>query len=38
MPHINVKLYPGGTEEQKQQLADAIIKSSYDFIIFLRFL
>lgn len=24
MPHINVKRYPGRTEEEKQQLADAI--------------
>ena len=27
MPHINVKLYPGRTEEQKQQLADAICEN-----------
>lgn len=26
MPHIIVKLYPGRTEQQKQQLADAITK------------
>jgi 4-oxalocrotonate tautomerase len=24
MPHIIIKLYPGRTEQQKQQLADAI--------------
>jgi len=27
MPHINVKLYPGRTEEQKQQLADVITEN-----------
>lgn len=27
MPHINVKLYPGRTEEQKQRLADAITEN-----------
>ncbi|MEW4491028.1 tautomerase family protein [Thalassoglobus sp. JC818] len=24
MPHVNVKLWPGKTDQQKQQLADAI--------------
>ncbi|PSC04120.1 4-oxalocrotonate tautomerase [Alsobacter soli] len=27
MPHVIVKLYPGRTEEQKQQLADEITKA-----------
>jgi len=27
MPHINVKLYPGRTAEQKQALADAMTKT-----------
>jgi 4-oxalocrotonate tautomerase len=27
MPHINVKLYPGRTEEQKQRLAEAITEN-----------
>ena len=26
MPHVTVKMYPGRSEEQKQQLADAIVK------------
>ena len=26
MPHIIVKMYPGRSEEQKQKLADAIVK------------
>lgn len=26
MPHVSVKLYPGRTEEQKKQLAEAIAK------------
>lgn len=26
MPHIIVKMYPGRTEQQKQQLTDAIVK------------
>jgi 4-oxalocrotonate tautomerase len=26
MPHIIVKLYPGKSEEQKQELADEIVK------------
>lgn len=27
MPHVTVKLWPGKTEAQKQQLADAITRS-----------
>ncbi|MBW1790463.1 MAG: tautomerase family protein [Deltaproteobacteria bacterium] len=27
MPHVIVKLYPGRTEEQKKQLAEAITRS-----------
>jgi 4-oxalocrotonate tautomerase len=27
MPHINVKLYPGRTEEQKRRLANAITEN-----------
>ena len=26
MPHVIIKLWPGKTEEQKQKLADAIVK------------
>ena len=26
MPHVIVKLYPGGSERQKAQLAEAIVK------------
>lgn len=29
MPHVNIKIYSGKTEVQKQQLADAIVQ---DFI------
>lgn len=29
MPHVRVQIYPGKTESQKQQLADAIVN---DFI------
>jgi 4-oxalocrotonate tautomerase len=28
MPHVIVKLWPGKTEKQKQQLADEIVKSA----------
>ena len=27
MPHVIVKLWPGPSEQQKQNLADAIVKS-----------
>jgi 4-oxalocrotonate tautomerase len=27
MPHVIVKLYPGRTEEQKQRLADEIVRA-----------
>jgi len=27
MPHVIVKLWPGKTEQQKQRLADAIVKN-----------
>ena len=26
MPHINIKMYPGRSEEVKRELADAIVK------------
>lgn len=26
MPHINIKMYPGRSEETKQQLTDAIVR------------
>ncbi len=31
MPHIIVKMYPGRTEQQKRQLADAIVKNVVAF-------
>ena len=31
MPHIIVKMYPGRTEQQKQQLAEAIVKDVVAF-------
>ena len=27
MPHINVKMYPGRSEDMKQQLADTIVQN-----------
>jgi 4-oxalocrotonate tautomerase len=30
MPHVVVKLWPGKSEEQKQQLADEIVKDFVD--------
>jgi 4-oxalocrotonate tautomerase len=27
MPHFNIKMYPGRTEEQKAKLTEAIVKS-----------
>ncbi len=32
MPHVVVKLWPGKTEAQKQQLADAITKDLIDIL------
>lgn len=32
MPHVIIKLCPGRTEEQKQQLADAIVKNMVEII------
>jgi 4-oxalocrotonate tautomerase len=31
MPHLIVKLYPGRSEDQKAQLADAIVKNMMAF-------
>jgi 4-oxalocrotonate tautomerase len=33
MPHIIVKLYPGRTEEQKKQLAEAITRSVVEIAV-----
>lgn len=30
MPHVTVKLYPGKSEQQKQQLAERIVKDVMD--------
>ncbi len=30
MPHITIKLFPGKTEEQKQQLTNAIVQNFID--------
>ena len=32
MPHIIVKLYPGKSEEQKKQLASAIVKDVVEIV------
>ena len=32
MPHIVVKLWPGSSEEQKQKLADEIVKAGADIL------
>jgi 4-oxalocrotonate tautomerase len=32
MPHISVKLYPGRSEQQKKQLAEAILKDVVNII------
>lgn len=32
MPHVIVKLWPGKSEQQKQQLADAIAKNVQDVL------
>ena len=32
MPHVSVKLYPGRSEQQKAQLAEAIVQDVVDII------
>ena len=32
MPHIDVNLFPGRTEEQKQMLADKIVKDAMEIL------
>ena len=32
MPHIDVNLFPGRTEEQKQMLADKIVEDAMDIL------
>jgi len=32
MPHVIVKLWPGKSEQQKQQLADAIVRDVMDVL------
>ena len=27
MPYVNIKMYPGRTDEQKQQLADRVVQA-----------
>ena len=32
MPHVNVSLYPGRTEQQKQDFAKAVTKSAVEIL------
>ncbi len=32
MPHVSIKLYPGRTEEQKQQLTEQIVQDLMKFL------